>query len=325
MYREVDGRRVGFYHRSAGRIIGLMSLVRARPASFSVEAETDVVILPLTLEQLDLALRRSATLAVHFASALVRSLARRNLQSIDQQLEIRKAASERIKETDRLAVIGQLAADVAHELNNPLQGIVAYSHLLLERIGEEDPTRDSLVKIAAEADRCRTIVRALLDFSRPKLPQTRPTSLNELINQSLNLLDGQAQFLNIEVHRDLDPDLPSVLVDPGQFQQVLINLFVNAAEAMEGSGRLTIETRRNDRARAIELAVSDTGPGISDTDLERIFDPFFSTKEATHGTGLGLAISHGIVREHSGSIGVESELGVGSTFVIRLPNTAEWP
>jgi len=325
LFREVDGHEIVFHHRTAGRIIGLLALARARPASFSTGAETAVTLLPLSLRDLDRALRSSPSLARLFASTLVRSLARRNLRSIEQQLEIRNFARSRIEESERLAIVGQLAAGVAHELNNPLQGVLSYSHLLLERIAEDDPNRDLVEKITAQADRCREIIRALLDYSRPPRPRKQPTDVNALLKESLELLEGQALFLNVEIVEDFDADLHPVIVDPGQIQQVFINVFINAAEAMEGAGRLSIATRTDHSAEVIEVEVTDTGPGIPDKNLEMVFDPFFSTKEVMHGTGLGLAISHGIIRRHQGTISVASDPGVGTAISIHLPIKAEWP
>ncbi len=234
--------------------------------------------------------------------------------------QINKIAKSHIEESERLAVIGQLAADVAHELNNPLQGVVAYSHLLLERIPPDDEeTRGSIDQIVAQADRCTTIIRALLDFSRPRTPQKRPIDVNAVIEECLALVGGQAMFLNIELVKRLDPELPQIVADPAQLQQVFVNLLINAAEAMEGPGRLRLETRHDPVADEVEVLFSDTGHGIAAEDLDRIFDPFFSTKAAVRGTGLGLAISYGIVREHHGTITVHSEGGSGTTFVVRLP------
>ena len=323
LYREVDGREIAFHQLTAGRIIGLMSLARSRPAVFSVEAETDVTVLEVALEELDTAVLRSPSLFAHFVSVLIRSLARRNLRSIEQQLQIREFARSRIQETERLAVVGQLAAGVAHELNNPLQGIVAYSHLLLERLVEDDRHHSFVEKIVAQADRCIAIVRALLDFSRPTAPKKQSSDMNSLVGQCIDLVDAQAQFINIEFVQELDPDLPLVMVDPAQLQQVFVNLIVNAAEAMDGAGRIAITTRRFDGG--VEVEVADEGPGIDPEDLDRVFDPFFSTKEAGHGTGLGLAISYGIVREHEGEISVTSRPATGATFVVRLPIMADRP
>ncbi|MDQ7842354.1 MAG: cache domain-containing protein [Armatimonadota bacterium] len=241
------------------------------------------------------------------------------LRERDERLK--EAARRRMMESERLAVIGQLAAGVAHELNNPLQGIVTYAHLLLERTPAADPARDALQKIAAQADRCREIIRSLLDFSRPRKPQLRPTNLNTVLRECLGLVERQALFHNITVVTDFAPDLPEAILDPAQVQQVFMNLIINAAEAMGGAGTLTLVTRADPAGGMVEARVTDTGHGIAPEDLDRIFDPFFTTKGIGHGTGLGLSISYGIVKEHRGTIAVESEVGRGTTFTVRFPVT----
>ncbi len=233
--------------------------------------------------------------------------------------QLKDFTRKKIMQSERLAVVGQLAADVAHELNNPLQGIVTYSHLLLERLPAGDPQRTSVEKIATQAARCATIIRGLLDFSRPKKPQKKPINLCALVEECFALVEDRALFHNIEVVRDYADCLPDTVVDPAQIQQVLMNLIINAAEAMDGAGRLTVSTRFDLEREMVQLVLRDTGHGIREEDLGRIFDPFFTTKEVGHGTGLGLAISFGIVKEHGGTITVESELGVGTTFTIELP------
>jgi len=317
LFREVDGREVVFHHLTAGRIIGLMALAQSRPAVFSVEAATDVTVLPIKLEAIDAALCDHPSLAATFVSVLLRSLAHRNLRSIEQQLWMREFATDRIRQSERLAVVGQLAAGVAHELNNPLQGIVTYSQLLLEKTAETDPRRAAMEKIVGQSDRCRDIVRALLDFARPSRPQKRPADINSTLRDCLDLMEGQSLFINIEIDQSLDSDLSPVTVDPSQMQQVFMNLIINAVEAMDGTGRLAISTQQTDGH--VEIEFTDTGPGISPQDLIQVFDPFFSTKSASHGTGLGLAISYRIVRDHLGEITVESREGAGAHFVVRLP------
>jgi two-component system NtrC family sensor kinase len=233
--------------------------------------------------------------------------------------QLKEFTRKKIMQSERLAVVGQLAADVAHELNNPLQGIVTYSHLLLERLPADDPQRTSVEKIATQAARCATIIRGLLDFSRPRKPQKKPVNICAIVDECLSLVEDRALFHNIEVVRDYADCLPDTVVDPAQIQQVLMNLIINGAEAMDGAGRLTVSTRFDLEREMVQLVLRDTGHGIREEDLGRIFDPFFTTKEVGHGTGLGLAISFGIVREHGGTITVESELGVGTTFTIELP------
>ncbi len=239
------------------------------------------------------------------------------LKTRDEQLKA--FAKHRIMESERLAMIGQLAAGVAHELNNPLQGIVAYSHLLLEKVPCEDPRTESIRKIVNQADRCRDIIRGLLDFSRQRKPQKTLSSLNLILQECVSLVEKQALFHNIQIVRDFEENLPPIFVDASQMQQVFMNMIINAAEAMEGGGRLTLATRLDPVEESIDVSFIDTGHGIREEDMKRLFDPFFTTREVGHGTGLGLAISYGIVKEHQGTISVESVVGTGTTFVVSLP------
>lgn len=239
------------------------------------------------------------------------------LQARDEKLK--DFATTRIMESERLAVVGKLAADVAHELNNPLQGIVTYANLMLEKTPEDGFLRASLDKIVKQANRCTTIVRGLLDFARQRKPNKRLSNLNTVLSDCLSLVEHRALFQNIKVAKKLGADLPPVIVDPSQVEQVFMNMIMNAAEAMDGAGMLTVNTRIDPAGEFVEVAFSDTGHGISEENMERIFDPFFTTKEVGHGTGLGLAISYGIVKEHDGWISVESKVGKGTTFTVRFP------
>jgi two-component system NtrC family sensor kinase len=239
------------------------------------------------------------------------------LRERDNQLK--EFTRRKFMESERLALIGQLAANVAHELNNPLQGIVTYSHLLLERNNIDNSTKQMLQKVVVQANRSRDIIRGLLDFSRQRKPDKTLCNINNLLQESLSFLENQALMHNIELVTQIENDLPSIVIDPSQVQRVFINMIVNAAEAMNGNGRLTMITRRYPEKGCIEIEFSDTGSGIPDENLEKIFDPFFTTKETGHGVGLGLAISYGIIKEHGGTISVESEVGKGTTFRIRLP------
>ena len=236
-----------------------------------------------------------------------------------RDLELHDYARRKIMESERLAIVGQLAADVAHELNNPLQGIVAYSHLLLERSDLDEPCCDSLHKIANQATRCTTIIRALLDFSRPRKPQKKPSDVHAALDECLSLVEDRAIFQNIRVLRQYAEGLPSAVIDRAQMQQVFMNMIINAAESMDGTGTLTVATACGRRGQNVEVEFRDTGHGIDDGTLSRIFDPFFTTKDVVHGTGLGLAISFGIVKEHGGTISVESEPGVGTSFRVGFP------
>jgi len=241
----------------------------------------------------------------------------------ERDLRIKEFTRQKIMESERLALIGQLSANVAHELNNPLQGIVTYSHLLLERDACDEASKKSVEKIVIQANRCREIIRGLLDFSRQRKPDKTLCNVNNLIEDCVSLLENQTIFHNVEISLNFDRELPKVVIDPSQVERVFMNLIINAAEAMNGNGRLTISTRNNPIFNGIEICISDTGSGISEEDLDKIFDPFFTTKETGHGVGLGLAISYGIIKEHRGSILVESKINQGTTFTIRLPITTK--
>ena len=245
-------------------------------------------------------------------TAMAQALKRRDAQ-------LKEFATQKIMESERLALIGQLSANVAHELNNPLQGIVTYSHLLLEDTPCDDNTKNSLEKIVGQAIRCRDIIRGLLDFSRQRKPDKTQCNVNTILQECISLIENQAIFHNIQIERDFQADLPLIVIDPSQIERVFINLIINAAEAMDSSGRLFLATRLSSNKEFVNIEISDTGQGINKEDLDKIFDPFFTTKDVGHGTGLGLAISYGIIKSHRGKISVESKVGEGTTFIISLP------
>jgi len=227
-----------------------------------------------------------------------------------------KKINSQLFRSEKLASLGKLAAGVAHEINNPLTGILTNSSLLLEDLPADDPRREDVEVMVHETIRCREIVKRLLDFARQTKPQKRLADINALIENIILLVRNQASFRNILIEKKLD-EIPEVLVDPDQIQQVFVNIILNAAEAMTKGGVLTVTSGTSSSGEYLVIKIADTGPGISEEVRERIFDPFYTTKE--HGTGLGLSISYGIVEQHGGTIGVESSLGKGSTFVIQLP------
>ena len=239
------------------------------------------------------------------------------LKKRDEQLK--EFATQKIMASERLALIGQLSANVAHELNNPLTGIVTYSHLILEETDVDDPKKKSLEKIVGQATRCRDIIRGLLDFSRQRKPDKVLSNINTVMEQCLSFVENQALFHNIEINKDFQEDLPMVVIDPSQVERVIMNMIINAAEAMEGDGELFLTTYSRQGSGFINLEFQDNGPGISSENIEKIFDPFFTTKDVGHGTGLGLAISYGVVKAHNGTITVESEISKGTKFIVRLP------
>jgi len=220
-------------------------------------------------------------------------------------------------QSEKLASMGKMAAGVAHEINNPLTSILLNTHLMLEKVEQSSPFFESLTLIADETTRCSHIVKGLLEFARQNPPQKVRTDINALVDKTVQLLENQAAFQNIVIIRQLAEDLPPLSLDRTKIQQVIWNLMINAAEAMAKGGTLMIVSRLADGGRSVEVRFVDTGPGIAKEILNKLFDPFFSTKSS--GLGLGLAVCYGIIQGHHGAIFVESEPGHGATFTVRLP------
>ena len=240
-----------------------------------------------------------------------------SLKERDERLK--EYTQQQIMKSERLATLGQLAAGVAHEINNPLGAVLMYTHLSLEEMQAEDPRRKNIEKAVAEVTRCKDIVRGLLDFARQTEPKVEQSDVNEILERTLALVENQALFQNVNVTRVFSPSLPKVMMDGNQIQQVFTNIILNAAEAIDGEGELTIATRIAPDSKSIEIEFTDAGCGIPQENLQKIFDPFFTTKEVGQGTGLGLAVSYGIIARHKGTIDVISETGKGTTFIVRLP------
>jgi signal transduction histidine kinase len=230
-----------------------------------------------------------------------------------------KKQRERLMMTDRLASLGELASGTAHELNNPLTSIIGFSQLLMERKVPDDIHED-LRLINTEAQRAASVTRNLLTFARRHAPMKEPNQINNIIEDVLRITAYNHKAKGIEIERQFAPDLPEVMVDYFQMQQVFMNIIINAEYFMVNAhnrGTLSITTmERND---VVMILFTDDGPGIAPENLRRIFDPFFTTKEAGKGTGLGLSICHGIVTEHDGQIYARSQLGKGATIVVELP------
>lgn len=240
-------------------------------------------------------------------------------------------AQDRFAQSEKLAAIGQLAAGVMHEVNNPLATISACAESLALRLndmraeGVDVPaqTGEFLGIIDTEVQRCKRIIDGLLDFSRPRSAEKAASRLNDIVDQSIFLVKHHARFKQLQLQTLLDPELPLVDANAEQIIQVLMALMINAADAMNHQGTITVRTRRGISAQEAVIAeVIDEGPGIPGADLPKIFDPFFTTKAPGRGTGLGLSICYGIVTEHRGRIEVDSAIGAGSTFRILLPAAA---
>ena len=224
---------------------------------------------------------------------------------------------DQLRHADRLATIGQLAAGMAHELNEPLANILGFAQLANKQPGMPRTAAGDVGKIIKTSLQAREIIHKLLVFSRQMPLEKMPVNLNQVVEEGLHFLESRCAKAGIEVVRLLEPGLPEISADPSQLQQVLVNLVVNAIQASPSGGKLTIETRGG--PDYVSLAVTDTGTGMSEEVKSKIFTPFFTTKDVDEGTGLGLAVVHGIVTSHRGVIHVESQAGRGSRFEVRLP------
>jgi C4-dicarboxylate-specific signal transduction histidine kinase len=250
-----------------------------------------------------------------------------NLESkVEERTQQLKAAQKKLVQTDRLASLGQLSASVAHEINNPVSGVLNLS-MLLQRMLKDDGVpperleefRKYLSQIVNETGRVGRIVSDLLAFSRRSKPQRAPADLNRIVRTTLSLVQHKMKLNNVEVESRLAEDLPQAACDPSQIQQVVLNLLLNAAEATQGRSERRVEIVTQAAPGEVRMTVSDNGEGIPQENLAKIFDPFFTTKSEGKGVGLGLAVSYGIIQAHGGDIEVRSQTGKGSTFVVSLP------
>jgi len=247
-------------------------------------------------------------------------------KSLEEEVEKKTAeiykAQEHLINTEKLASLGRMAAGVAHEINSPLTGIVTFAHLMMKRTPAENKQDiEDLKTIIDQAERCSKIISGLLGFSRKSASEKSMVDLNTLISSTLAMVRHQSRFLNILFDLQLDTTIPKVNVDPNQIQQVFLNLLINAADAMEKKGKVTLATGlvENNAAKFVEFEITDTGSGIPEDILGKIFEPFFTTKPAGKGTGLGLAVSYGIIKKHEGTIFAKSMPGSGASFYIHLP------
>jgi len=236
----------------------------------------------------------------------------------------RAEAENRLIQSEKQASVGRLAAGVAHEINNPLTGVLTYTHMLLRRKDIGNDIRSDLQTIAESTERVRKIVKGLLDFSRQIKLDKEPTEVNRLVGSAISLMDNQALVKGVTIKFNSGENLPMLTLDRNQFQSVLLNMIINALDATEPGGTINIYTATGLSAsdtghKGVEITIADTGCGIPADNLDKLFDPFFSTKEVGQGTGLGLSVSYGIVQRHGGTIRVQSELGKGSTFFIWIP------
>ncbi len=288
-----------------------------------VAAATGVPLLLLTLfgslaELRDANARtRAALTRATAAEAAERSRAEQLAEQLNETMQMQ----QQLITAGKLAAIGELASAVAHEVNNPLTGILGFAELLESGLDPTDPHREDVAVIRAEALRARAIVRALLEFARPRAPERVTTPVNAMVKSSVDLVRFRAQEAGVEVVEDYR-QVPDLELDPDALKQVLVNLFNNAFDAMPGGGRLRVSTR-SDHGR-VAIAVADNGVGMDAATRSRIFAPFFTTRAGPGGgTGLGLSVSLRIVESHGGTMEVQSETGHGSTFTVWLPRAVK--
>jgi len=224
---------------------------------------------------------------------------------------------EQLRHADRLATIGQLAAGVAHELNEPLGNILGYAQLVLKDPALSEQTGKDIERIEKSSLHAREIIRKLMTFARQTPPKQEKVNINTLVEEGLSFIESRCAKEGIALERYLSPEVPEIPGDQAQIHQVIVNLVINAIQVMPEGGRLTIRTKFD--GDYVSLIIEDTGAGMTEETMEQIFVPFFTTKEVGQGTGLGLAVVHGIVTSHGGIINVESEIGHGTQFEVRLP------
>jgi two-component system NtrC family sensor kinase len=277
--------------------------------SISIKGEDEIAQLASSFSRMTSDLRKADLELVEWGKTLE--------QKVEERTEELIKTENQLIQSDKVASLGKLAAGVAHEINSPLTGILTYSSLLLKEKKEGDPDREDLEVIVNETNRCKNIVKGLLDYARQTAPQKVLSDINELVTKSIDLISHQASLQNVMVEKKTHPDLPKIMIDLGQIQQVFINILLNAIEAMPQGGTLTVWTGIVDDMIAVRF--TDTGVGIPKENLPKILDPFFTTKEQGKGTGLGLSVSYGIIERHKGKLEVKSKVGKGTTFTVKLP------
>lgn len=292
---------VGVPLRYRGRVIGTLTVVSDSPErQFSDE---DARLLEMLASQIAISIRNA-----------------RLFQELGERIKAQKAAEGKMVEAARLAAIGEMAASVAHELNNPLTAICGFSELLMDEFPDGSRQRENMELVLSEARRARDVVRRLLDFSRREKSMMAPVNINEAVSQVLALVQPMAVTQTVEIQFEAWEDLPVIYGDRSQVRQVLLNLVANGIQAMPQGGLLKVQTALADEAGTqVAIRVTDQGTGIPDDYLSQIFDPFFTTKPVGSGTGLGLSISKNIIMDHGGEIRVDSQKDKGTCFTVLLP------
>jgi signal transduction histidine kinase len=219
--------------------------------------------------------------------------------------------------TEKLSALGRMAAGIAHEINNPLAGVLLYSSNLSKKIPDDSLLKEGMEIIIRETQRCKIIIQGLLEFARDQEPKKTMTDINQVIDRAVNMLENELRLRHIQLKRAYSKDLKTGMLDENQMQQVFVNLLLNAVHAIDQKGTITIRSRPDSAGEYVIIEVQDSGCGIPPENLDKIFEPFFSTIK--NGSGLGLAVSYGIIRNHQGELTVESQPGKGACFIITLP------
>ena len=315
------------FRRKGGLITSFIFLCVVLPRAFIFSPYNDPLLRPLvfvlfsTLTSLLIAISLSQFEREKKTNTALNE-AYRELGKAHQSL---KESQDQLIQAEKLLSLGQMAASIAHEVNNPLSGVIVYTKLLIKKITSDSISKqtilDYLSKMESELTRSTWLIRNLLDFARQSPPSINDVDLNEVIDRALDLALHSAVLQNIQVIKEVSVSLPKIRADFDQLKQVCTNLILNAIQAMSQGGTLTISTSFN--ASQVKIEFQDTGCGISPENMCKLFTPFFTTKSVVKGVGLGLAVSYGIIQRHKGRIEVQSKEGEGTTFSIYLPLTGE--
>jgi len=311
----------GSLYRITGPELAKENMRRMRSGEFGPHGK-------LTSTRITLVRKDGEEVPVSLSSAIIEKNGREIgtvgiFSDLRERMRLRRELEEarmQLMQAEKIVSIGNLAAGIAHEINNPLSGILIFADILMKDLAAQNPQwSEDLQEIINQSMRCKEIVARLLDFGRQSVGHRLDYDMNTVIERSMELLNHQALFHNIEFVTDLQPDLPPMRGDPGQLQQVFINFILNAGTAMKGRGKITITSRFDSAYDEITLEFADAGPGIPAEIMSKIFDPFFTTKGPGEGTGLGLSVAYGIIQQHGGSISVANSPSGGAVFTVILP------
>ncbi len=307
-------------------VIGVMNIVQIYPPGVARKIMKDLKsndfggIDILQKRQVSLVHKHGAELPVYISAAILYENGKEaGSVGIFTDLREKIKLEKQLLRSEKLSSLGKLSAGIAHEINQPLTGVLTFAHLLAKKFKNDESTRKDLEIIVRETTRIRGIVQGILDFAREMPMQKKPRKIEEVLDQTLEIIVHQQRFFGIQLVKEYGANIPEIVFDSNLMEQVFMNIVLNALDAMHGKGRLAIRTRRVDEW--VEIEFEDTGLGMPESMLDKIFDPFFTTKDSTEGMGmgLGLAVSYGIVKNHNGDIIVAITEGVGTIFTIRLP------